>query len=185
VAFVPSGWQTALVGWILEVLPSVGSDMKTINMRVVPTVRTRDGEQNREFAASVNDNGENRIERTNLPIPLFRTQTLDVNASVEDGKTLVIGGIYTAKDSDQERMTPGLGKLPLLGALFRTRANVKERNAMLIFVTATIVRPDNGTYTDIPMAYPALDELPGGELYIEPRKLNAWLGDPTLKTTEF
>ena len=182
-SFVPTNYQDEEVGWILEVLPSIGYDMKTISMRIVPKVTVEDGQEDRLIYVGDASSGslENTSGTVNLPIPLFRKSTLDVNVSVEDGKTVVIGGLYTSEDSSAERGTPFLKDIPGVGNLFKAKNNTKERQALLIFVTAKIVRPDNGTYTDIPMDYPALDPRDDGHLFISNEKLNRWLGDPVIK----
>ncbi|MBP5231942.1 MAG: hypothetical protein J6333_00885, partial [Planctomycetes bacterium] len=182
-SFVPTNYQDKEVGWILEVLPSIGFDMKTISMRIVPKVTVEDGQEDRLiYVGNANSGiGDDTSGTVNLPIPLFRESSLDVNVSVEDGKTVVIGGLYTSDDSSAERGTPVLKDIPVVGNLFKARSNTKERNALLIFVTAKIVRPDNGTYTDTPMVYPALDPRDDGHLFISNEKLNRWLGDPVIK----
>lgn len=184
-SFMPTDWQTEKVGWMLDVLPSVGSDLKNINMRIVPKVTTKAGEQPREVAVvqqGTDDDGKvvSTVEKVNLPIPLYKTQTLDVNVGVEDGKTVVIGGLYTTDDSKNVRGTPFLMDVPGLGFFFRSKADSKTRNALLIFVTAKIIRSDNGTYTDAPQQFPPLKERKDGNLDITPDRLNQWLGDPTM-----
>ena len=58
---------------------------------------------------------------------------------VENGGTVVIGGIYEEIDTNGEDRVPVLGELPVLGALFRTRSKVSERRELLVFITPRIV----------------------------------------------
>jgi type IV pilus assembly protein PilQ len=58
---------------------------------------------------------------------------------VNNGETIVIGGIITETKSMNESRVPGLGKIPVIGHLFKNRARRAERTELLIFVTSTIV----------------------------------------------
>ncbi len=58
---------------------------------------------------------------------------------VNNGETIVIGGIITETKSINESRVPGLGKIPVIGYLFKSRAKKSERTELLIFVTTTIV----------------------------------------------
>jgi type IV pilus assembly protein PilQ len=58
---------------------------------------------------------------------------------VKDGDTTVIGGIYTRASSQNENGVPLLSKIPVLGWLFRHRAESDTRTELLIFVTPHIV----------------------------------------------
>jgi type IV pilus assembly protein PilQ len=58
---------------------------------------------------------------------------------VNNGETIVIGGIITETKSLNEARVPGLGKIPVIGYLFKSRNKRAERTELLIFVTTTIV----------------------------------------------
>ena len=58
---------------------------------------------------------------------------------VNNGETIVIGGIITETKSVNEARVPGLGKIPVIGYLFKNRSKRAERTELLIFVTTTIV----------------------------------------------
>jgi type IV pilus assembly protein PilQ len=59
---------------------------------------------------------------------------------VADGVTTVIGGIMQTRESSSSDRTPGLGRLPLLGWLFRREANSAESQELLVFLTPRIIR---------------------------------------------
>ncbi|MFZ3122950.1 MAG: type IV pilus secretin PilQ [Thermodesulfovibrionales bacterium] len=77
---------------------------------------------------------------TSVTPPIVDTKTINTNALVKNGETLVLGGIYTTSTTEGEEGIPLLSKIPLLGLLFKTKTqsgpNVKE---LLIFITPTIV----------------------------------------------
>jgi type IV pilus assembly protein PilQ len=51
-----------------------------------------------------------------------------------------IGGIYETDDRDDVTRVPLLGKIPLLGALFRHRAHRDSRSELVVFITPTVVQ---------------------------------------------
>jgi len=58
---------------------------------------------------------------------------------VENGGTVVIGGIYTMTESTTTTKVPLLGDIPYLGALFRNTARVNNKSELLIFLTPRII----------------------------------------------
>jgi type IV pilus assembly protein PilQ len=57
---------------------------------------------------------------------------------VQDGETIVIGGIFVIEESTSEGGVPFLKELPLIGWLFRTNQKIKSRSELLIFITPRI-----------------------------------------------
>ena len=74
--------------------------------------------------------------------PAIDTKHVRTRVEVEDGGTVSIGGIYESQDRDDVTRVPLLGKIPLLGALFRHRAVRKERSELVVFITPRIVAID-------------------------------------------
>ncbi|WP_375134481.1 type IV pilus secretin PilQ [Roseateles aquatilis] len=58
---------------------------------------------------------------------------------VENGGTVVIGGIYTQEDLESENKVPYLGDIPLLGNLFKNKARSTAKTELLIFITPKVV----------------------------------------------
>lgn len=63
------------------------------------------------------------------------TQTVVI---IRNGETIVIGGIYTEKDSESESGIPLLAKIPLFGWLFKKETKTKDKTELLIFLTPRI-----------------------------------------------
>ena len=59
---------------------------------------------------------------------------------VKDGQTAVVGGIYQSTETIDEDRTPFLGKIPILGYLFRSKADEQQNNELLLFITPRIVK---------------------------------------------
>lgn len=77
-------------------------------------------------------------------IPAIERRSANTNVLVENGGTIVIGGVLEQIESDLVNKVPLLGDVPVLGALFRTREVANERRELLIFITPKIV-PDTLT----------------------------------------
>lgn len=74
--------------------------------------------------------------------PAIDTKHVRTRVEVEDGGTVAIGGIYESQDRDDVTRVPLLGKIPLLGALFRHRAVREQRSELVVFITPRIVAID-------------------------------------------
>lgn len=72
--------------------------------------------------------------------PVISTQSAKNTIMVKDGGTIVIGGLYRVESSDKADSVPLLGKIPLLGNLFRSRQKYTEKRELLIFITPRIVK---------------------------------------------
>ena len=73
-------------------------------------------------------------------IPPINTQSAKTIVLVRDGATTVIGGIYQSNEQTAQSSTPFLGKIPILGYLFRNRFVTSTNNELLLFVTPRITK---------------------------------------------
>jgi type IV pilus assembly protein PilQ len=73
-------------------------------------------------------------------IPPINTQSAKTQVLVRDGSTAVIGGIYQSNEQTSLQTTPFLGRLPVLGYLFRNRFVTSLNNELLLFITPRIIR---------------------------------------------
>ncbi|MCC8405071.1 type IV pilus secretin PilQ [Paraburkholderia sp. MMS20-SJTN17] len=71
--------------------------------------------------------------------PAINTKHVQTRVEVEDGGTVSIGGIYETGDRDDVERVPILGKIPILGALFRNRTHSDTRSELAIFITPRVV----------------------------------------------
>ena len=61
---------------------------------------------------------------------------------VADGDTAVLGGVYATTETFSQARVPGLGKIPLLGYLFRNSETRHSQDEMLVFITPRVVPLD-------------------------------------------
>jgi len=69
----------------------------------------------------------------------INTQRIDTQVLVNNGQTVVLGGIYQHSVTDAVDKVPLFGDLPLIGSLFRRSYQNIAKSELLIFVTPTIV----------------------------------------------
>ena len=69
----------------------------------------------------------------------IQTKNLDTQAMVENGGTLIVGGIYEEENGNTLTKIPLLGDIPVIGNLFKTRQNSESRRELLIFITPRIM----------------------------------------------
>ncbi|WP_426690197.1 type IV pilus secretin PilQ [Rhodanobacter ginsengiterrae] len=72
-------------------------------------------------------------------IPTIDTREVNTSALVDNGQTVVLGGIYEVNKSNTITKVPGLGDIPGIGALFRSNSRVNTKAELLIFVTPRIL----------------------------------------------
>ena len=73
-------------------------------------------------------------------IPSIDTRKVNTQVLVDNGQTVVLGGIYQQDNRKTVTKVPFLGDLPLIGSLFRSTALVNNKRELLIFVTPKILQ---------------------------------------------
>jgi type IV pilus assembly protein PilQ len=79
-------------------------------------------------------------------VPSIDTRQITTQVLVNDGQTVVLGGILETDKRDDVSKVPFLGDIPGLGFLFRTKSVRDEKNELLIFVTPKILREGGEIY---------------------------------------
>ena len=81
-----------------------------------------------------------RKEQMTTAGPIIDTNKITTQALVENGGTVVIGGIYTLDTSNSTSKVPGLGDIPVLGWLFKSNNKTQDKKELLIFITPKILK---------------------------------------------
>lgn len=74
--------------------------------------------------------------------PIIETREAETQVLINDGETIVIGGLIKEIDNKEKLGIPFLSKIPFIGALFRRDTRDLEKIELLIFIKATIVKPE-------------------------------------------
>lgn len=69
----------------------------------------------------------------------INTKHIQTQVLVENGGTVVIGGIFELNETDSETKVPLLGDIPGVGNLFKTRSRISNKQEMLVFITPKVV----------------------------------------------
>lgn len=73
-------------------------------------------------------------------IPTINTNELETQVLVNNGETIVLGGIFQSEDITQVDKTPFFGDLPVIGRLFRRTTHTEDKSELLIFITPRLVK---------------------------------------------
>ncbi len=73
-------------------------------------------------------------------IPSIDTNELNTQVLVDDGDTVVLGGIFESENRDDKTSVPWFGDLPYLGRLFKRTENTASKQELLVFVTPKIIK---------------------------------------------
>ena len=144
------------LGIELQVTPSVGADLASVSLSLIPEIsdfvrweywETRASSRNRNSNDDIidvdDDEGDDDDSLDDdtvvIKLPIFRRSRIETEIVVQSGETIVMGGLITSTEDKSEERIPVLSSIPLLGVLFRhDTTDVIEQN-LLIFVTATIL----------------------------------------------
>ena len=88
----------------------------------------------------LDDQAGNVVGPDGTSAPIITTEYVETQVNVQDGETVVIGGLVRKNEQINNKDTPILGKLPIIGALFRSDHRTTKNSELLIFVTPRIVR---------------------------------------------
>jgi type IV pilus assembly protein PilQ len=136
---VPSGKPVKVTGGIqLAVLASIGGDGKTVLLALNPIVNSDVKLVPFATITDVDDTGK-VVSTFDIKLPESRTQELATRVAVRSGQTVVLGGVLQRQQTTFVESVPVLGKLPIIGAAFRRRAELDSPRYLLIFVTATLL----------------------------------------------
>jgi type II secretion system protein D len=108
-----------------------------LKLEVVPLINPN-GEVTLTIA-QVNDNivGTQRVEPNDIPI--ISTQQVVTTVTVQNGHTVVLGGLISEQDKKDTGGVPGISRIPLLGNLFKNNTKSKSRSELIIFIQPHVV----------------------------------------------
>jgi len=90
--------------------------------------------------------GQVVVESGGVNVPAIDTREVTTQVLVNDGQTVVLGGILTTQSSNVVNQVPLLGDIPILGNLFKNTNKTNNKDELLIFVTPKIIRQGVNVY---------------------------------------
>jgi pilus assembly protein CpaC len=101
-------------------------------------------------------------------IPALRTRRAKTGVELRDGQSFALAGLLDNSETQQLSKVPGLGDIPILGNLFRSKQFQKNESELMFIVTAQTVKPVNRD--DLPRI-PEVEKLKNGSLLgVEPKE---------------
>jgi pilus assembly protein CpaC len=114
-------------------------DKKHISLSVAPEVSELDF--------------QNALRTQGFVVPAITTRRATTTIELADGQSFAIGGLMRDNVREIINKYPGLGDIPILGALFRSTSFQKNETELLIIVTAHLVKPLDMTAQSLPTDY--------------------------------
>jgi general secretion pathway protein D len=142
-AGTPRDFATRNIGVEMRVTPTVESD-SSISLRLEPKVTAFEGFMEYGGMNVAVTGGNTVYVPSGFYQPLFSTREIRTEVTVQNGWTVVMGGLTHEEVKEVHDKIPILGDIPLLGKMFRSKSETMKKRNLLIFVTARTVSP-NGT----------------------------------------
>ena len=120
-------------------IPTVAFKEALLELKVTPTI-TNDGRVFMTLAVKKDELEGFVSVGTFGDVPTIAKREVNTAVLVEDGQTVVIGGVYEFRSREDLSKVPFLGDIPFLGNLFRNKGRSKEKAELLIFVTPKVMR---------------------------------------------
>ena len=137
-AFIQQGVEIPFEEATTAGATSVEFKEAVLELRVTPLI-TPDNRIQMALAVKQDTVGEIFETGRGGSVPSIDTRELSTNILVENGQTVVLGGIYEETRNFESDKIPVLGDVPVLGALFRRRATTDSKRELLIFITPNIL----------------------------------------------
>jgi type IV pilus assembly protein PilQ len=116
-----------------------------LSLKVTPQI-TPDNRVILDLTVAKDSVGQLVASATGGFVPSIDTREIVTQVLVNDGQTVVLGGILETERRDAETKVPWLGDVPVLGRLFKTTSKTDNKDELLIFVTPRILREGSSLY---------------------------------------
>ncbi len=168
-SLLPLDYEEYKTGVMLEVTPELDPENGTIDMKLSPEIKELAGFDEQhvgtiwpsfgdeqinmgtttataestpsmfDFLTAREKNRTVNADRLIARQPVFKTRKVDTTITIEDGSTIVMGGLIKEKLETFKDSVPILGRIPFIGRLFRSEGERTVKRNLMIFVTANQV----------------------------------------------
>lgn len=140
--FIPTAPQADQNG---QARPGLEEKEFGISVKFTPTVLDG-GRINLKMVSEVSDLSQTGSPFTTLNgvvsvLPSFTVRRADTTVQLNDGQSFVVAGLIKNNITETIRRFPGLGEIPILGALFRSSEFKKDQTELLFVITPRLVKP--------------------------------------------
>ncbi len=135
-ATISSGTQIPYQAATSSGATSVSFKDATLSLSVTPQI-TPDDHINMQVTAN-----QDSVGTIYAGVPSINTKKVNTEVLVENGGTVVIGGVFTQDVSDSTQKVPLLGDVPVVGWLFKNNVKSDTKTELLIFITPKIMKDE-------------------------------------------
>jgi general secretion pathway protein D len=143
-AGTPRNFKTRNIGVEMSVTPIVEADNR-ISLQLAPSVTEFEGFVEYGGSSIAVSGGATVSIPSGFFQPIFSTRRIRTEVTIDDGATVVMGGLTREEIKEVRDKIPLLGDLPVLGRLFRSKGQSSQKRNLLIFVTARLSDPGKAT----------------------------------------
>jgi len=115
--------ESITIGFIMSIIPQISKDGKII-MDISPVMTALNG-------VDTSQNGSTAA--------ILDVKQISSVVRVDDGETVVVGGLVQTNKNNLDRSIPFLGKIPFIGSFFKTAENLQSDKELVIFITPYLV----------------------------------------------
>jgi type IV pilus assembly protein PilQ len=137
-ANIESGVEIPYLQYSSSGAANIAFKKAVLSLRVTPQITPED-----HVSMKVNVN-QDTVGEVFFNVPSINTKKVETDVLVDNGGTVVIGGIYTQDESDTTQGITGLKDIPILGWFFKTNARIKTKKELLVFITPKILKESLG-----------------------------------------
>ena len=116
-----------------------------LSLKVTPLI-TPDNRVILDLDVSDDSVGQQVTSATGGSVPSIDTRQIITQVLVNDGQTVVLGGILDTTKTKQANKVPFLAEIPILGNLFKSTTDINNKTELLIFITPKILREGSQLY---------------------------------------
>ncbi|WBA82979.1 type IV pilus secretin PilQ family protein [Endozoicomonas sp. GU-1] len=113
---------------------SVAFKDAVLGLEVTPQI-TPDG----RVIMDIKINNDDTTDQASNNVPIISTNEITTQVLVEDGETVVLGGVFKQSKKQGVIKVPVLGDIPLVGGLFRNKTESDDKEELLVFITPRII----------------------------------------------
>lgn len=137
-ALIESGTEIPYIAFDKNGIPGTHFKKALLSLQVTPKI-TPDDKVNMKVVLTQDTVGKLVASGLGGFIPSIDVKKVDTQVLIENGGTLVIGGVYIQNDSETQNSVPLLADIPLLGWLFKNETKSSEKRELLVFITPKIM----------------------------------------------
>ena len=157
VPFVTGSFTNTGGGTTGSVNPFQTIQRQQIGVKLAITPQINDGNS---LQLAISQEISNIAQSAGGAVDLITNQRIvETTVIVEDGEILVLGGLIEDQLRESDQRVPLLGRIPLLGNLFRARQTEKVKTNLMIFIRAKILRDDSQTAIETNSKYNMIRDI--------------------------